>query len=336
VLAVPVIIGATASGKSDLGVLVARALAARGQASRIITADAYQIYRGMDIGTAKPSDAERAGVVHELVDNVEPSEAFTAADWLARAQGHMGACEQQGEVPIIVGGTHLYIKLLVDGMFDGPAADEALRARLHALPLDKLRAMLERVDPASASRLHRNDVRRTVRALEVYELTGKAMSEHQQQWGSLGTQTQYKLVVLDWPTPLLNRRINARVKRMMERGLLDEVRGLHARGAFGQQAIEALGYKQLVAHIEGRCSLHDAVETIKVQTRHFAKAQRTWLKKLGARPNALRMDMTQLLAGWPWDEDRINDEQTAQLLACGPTREQAERVVQFVMDSTPG
>jgi tRNA dimethylallyltransferase len=339
-----VIIGPTASGKSDLGVLVAHALRERGVASRIVTADAFQIYRGMDIGTAKPSESERGGVAHELVDIVAPSEALTAADWLARARACIDACRERGEVPIVVGGTHLYIKLLVDGMFEGPAADVALRERLHALPADELRAMLERVDPASASKLHRNDVRRTVRAIEVYELTGKPMSEHQRQWDPgtpalrAGRSTpwlapsDFRLVVVDWPTPLLNRRINARVKRMMERGLLEEVRWLHARGEFGPQAIEALGYKQLVEHLRGRCTLQEGVEAIKVQTRHFAKAQRTWLKRLGARPGALRLDMTELLAGWPWDEDRISEAQAAELLACTPTREQAERVVRAVLD----
>ncbi len=335
---VPVIIGPTASGKSDLGVLVAHALRERGVASRIVTADAFQIYRGMDIGTAKPSESERGGVAHELVDIVAPSEALTAADWLARARACIDACSERGEVPIVVGGTHLYIKLLVDGMFEGPAADVALRERLHALPVDELRARLERVDPASASKLHRNDVRRTVRAIEVYELTGKPMSEHQRQWdgGSAATESDFALIVVDWPTPLLNRRINARVKRMMERGLLDEVRGLMAGGGLGgglgAQAGEALGYKQLVEHLRGRCTLQEGVEAIKVQTRHFAKAQRTWLKKLGARPGAVRLDMTELLAGWPWDEERISEAQAAELLACTPTREQAERVVRAVLD----
>lgn len=323
--------GPTASGKSDLAVLVATELAEQRRTSRIITADAYQIYRGMDIGTAKPSVEDRCGVPHELLDVVDPRESFTAHDWLRDANKQIAACHAAGEVPIVVGGTHLYIKLLVDGMFEGPAANEALRAELHALPASELRAQLERVDPVSAAKLHPNDIRRTVRAIEVFQLTGKPMSEHQQQWGSpsLDSPLATQLVVLDWPTPLLNRRINARVKNMMQQGLLDEVRLLHGQQALGLQAREGLGYKQLVQHLEGRCSLDEAIEQIKIQTRHFAKAQRTWLKKLGARPNALVLDMAALLTGWPWeDAQHLAPEQAAALLACKATREQAQRVVQ--------
>lgn len=329
-----VIMGPTASGKSDLAVLVAHELARRGQASRIITADAYQIYRGMDIGTAKPSVSDRQGVVHELLDIVEPEDGLSAHDWLSRASETIAACQARGEVPIVVGGTHLYIKLLVDGMFEGPKADAALRAQLHAMPAAELRAELERIDPACAAKLHPNDIRRTVRAIEVYRLTGKPISEHQTQWSDQESpdreQSQNQLVVLEWPTPLLNRRINYRVKRMMEQGLLEEVRGLAPR--FGAQSREALGYKQLLDHLQGNVSLGDAVEAIKIQTRHFAKAQRTWLKKLGARPGAISLDMAALLPEWPWaDETQPTDAQAAALLACKPTQEQAQRVVQACM-----
>jgi len=286
---VPVICGPTAGGKSDLAVRVALALRERGQPAAVLAADAFQVYRGMDIGTAKPTPEERAGVEHLLIDIAEPAERFTASDWLTHAKRAIDGCRTRGVLPIVVGGTHLYVKLLLDGMFEGPGADERIRERLRAFPPEELRARLTRVDPAAAARIHPSDRRRTVRALEVFELTGRPISEQQREWDRAGSG-EFQLIVLDWPSEALNPRINARVRAMMERGLLEEVRSLHGRGLLGPTAREALGYKQLVEHIEGRASLADAVERVKIETRRFAKNQRTWLRRLKTTPGCLTLE----------------------------------------------
>lgn len=291
---VPVIAGPTASGKSDLAVEAALALIAMGHPAEIVTADAYQIYRGLDIGTAKPTLAERRGIPHHLIDIVEPTVRFTVADWLAAAHAAIADIQRRGAVPIVVGGTHLYIKALLDGLFDGPPADAALRDELRARGRDTLRAELERIDPPAAARIHPNDERRTIRAIEVFRLTGKAISMQQTQWdmphASCRVPHAFRLFALSWPTEDLNRRINARVRGMMDSGLLAEVHTLHQQARLGPQAREALGYKQLIEHLEGRCTEDEAVERIKIETRRFAKNQRTWLRRLGMTPGAMSLD----------------------------------------------
>lgn len=288
------IVGPTAGGKSDLAVEVALALGAAGGAgegAEIVTADAFQIYRGMDIGTAKPTVEERRGVVHHLIDVVEPEEAFTVSDWVGAANRVIDEIKSRGAVPIVVGGTHLYIKALLDGLFEGPEPDEALRAELRKRTVAERRVELERVDPAAAKRIHPNDERRTLRALEVFRQTGRPISELQSQWDK-ETREDCVLVGLDWPSEMINPRINARVKGMMERGFLEEVRGL--RGRFGKQAREGLGYKQLLEHLEGVSSLEDSVEKIKIETRRFAKNQRTWLRRLRGVKGSVWIDAAAL------------------------------------------
>lgn len=290
----PVICGPTAGGKSDLALALARIVRESPEGrekwpggAAILAADAFQVYRGLDIASAKPSAADRAACEHLLIDLVEPSEPFTASQWLALAKRAIDGCRATGKLPIIVGGTHLYIKLLIDGMFEGPAADESLRERLRSQGLASLREQLERVDAAAAARIHPNDERRTIRALEVFELTGKPISQHQQQWDD-GSNSDFLLIVLDWPIDTINRRINARVKSMMERGMLEEAKRLMP--TLGPTAREALGTKQLVEHLHGQSSLEEAVERVKIETRRFAKNQRTWLKRLRSRGGALVLD----------------------------------------------
>lgn len=279
----PVIIGPTAGGKSTLAVELALALPSRGlPAGEVVTADSMQVYRRMDIGTAKPTAEERRGVPHHLIDLVEPNESFSVDQWLRQAEACIADIRARGGTPIVVGGTHFYVKALLEGLFEGPPADESLRRSLAALPREELRARLERADPAAAARLHPNDLRRTIRALEVLELTGRPISEHQTQWDSGGVRPDALLVGLEWETAALNRRINARVRGMVERGLVEEARGLWSAGLLGPQAREALGYKQLVDHFEGRCTLDEAVERVKIETRRFAKNQRTWLRRMRA------------------------------------------------------
>lgn len=276
----PVIVGPTAGGKTALAVEVALALAPFG-GGEVVTADSIQIYRGLDIGAAKPTPDERRGVPHHLIDIVDPTDEFTVHDWLRAAEAAIADIQSRGRIPVVVGGTHLYIKGFIDGMFDGPGGDEALREQLRARGLPALRQELERVDPAAAARIHANDERRTVRALEVFTLTGKTISDHQQQWDREDRRRKdCVLIGLDWSTEAINRRINARVRQMIEHGLVDECRDLHVARRFGLQSCEALGYKQLIEHFEGGRPLDEAVEEIKIQTRRFAKNQRTWLKRL--------------------------------------------------------
>lgn len=284
----PIIIGPTASGKSALAVALAHAVRERCNCvAEVVTADAIQIYRGLDIGSAKPTLEEQLGVTHHLIDVVEPTERFSVDAWLALAEQTIREIQFRNGVPIVVGGTHLYVKALLEGLFEGPEPDTALREALTAMDPRERRAELERVDPAAAARIHLNDVRRTVRALEVYRLTGTPLSEHQQQWDKGRVRHNGVLVGLEWETEGeqgLNRRINARVRQMVERGLVEEARALHASGRLGVQAREALGYKQLIEHFEGRCTLDEAIEATKIETRRFAKNQRTWIRRFRATP----------------------------------------------------
>lgn len=283
---IPVFAGPTAGGKTDLAIRVAKLAQARGHTPRgaVISADAFQVYRGLDIASAKPSMDEREGVPHHLIDIVEPSEPFTVAQWLARATQKIDEIEAAGGWPIVAGGTHLYIKALIDGLFDGPPADDALREGLRAMPADERRAELERVDPQAAQRIHPADERRTIRALEVFRLTGTPISEHQSQWDS-GTNPladRLLLVTLQWSTPAINTRINARVKQMVEAGLVQETQRLLDAGTLGPQAAQALGTKQILAHLQSGFPLDNAIERIKIETRRFAKNQRTWLRRLAS------------------------------------------------------
>jgi tRNA dimethylallyltransferase len=299
----PVICGATASGKSSLAVQLAHAFTRHtGAPARILAADAYQIYRGMDIGTAKPTLAERDGLPHALIDLVEPTQTFTVEHWLSHAEAEIAACRAAGILPIVVGGTHLYIKALLEGLFEGPGADPAYRATLAALPPAELRAMLERIDPPTAARLHPNDLRRTIRALEVHHLTATPISTLQAQWGNASTRrSDARLICLHWPTDALNRRINARVRAMRADGLEAEVRTLAPllTTPASLTAREALGYKQLLPLLSPQrprpattAEIDDAFEQIKIHTRRFAKNQRTWLKQLRITPGAINLDLT--------------------------------------------
>lgn len=286
----PVICGPTAGGKSSLAMGVARRLKEMGHDAELVSADAYQVYRHMDIGTAKPEPAELAEFPHHLIDAVEPEEPFTLAQWLERAEAAIDDIKNRGAVPIVVGGTHLYIKSLMDGLFQGPEPDPAIREALRALPTAELRAELERVDPEAAARIHPNDERRTIRALEVFRQTGQTISSLQTQWDAEHPRDPGRfLVVLNWEAAAINTRINARVREMKAQGLIAEVRALHDAGRLGPTAREALGYKQLLAHFAGRGTEDEAIEQIKIETRRFAKNQRTWLRRLQSTPGSVAL-----------------------------------------------
>lgn len=285
---------------------LARSLRDQGTSAEIVSADAYQVYRGMDIGTAKPSREELAEVPHHLVDIVEPEKIFTLAQWLELAERAIGEIRGRGHVPIVVGGTHLYIKSLMDGLFEGPEPDERVRAELAAMDVSARRAELERVDPEAAARIHPNDERRTIRALEVFRQTGQTITSLQTQWDEGHPRDPDRfLVVLSWEAPAINTRINARVKTMKAEGLYAEAKALYEAHRLGPTAREALGYKQLIAHFRGEITEEEAFERIKIETRRFAKNQRTWLRRLQSSPGAIVLrpaetgpeEMTQTVLG---------------------------------------
>lgn len=292
-----VILGPTAGGKSELAVRLALALG-----GQVISADSMQIYRHMDVGTAKPSRVQQQRVVHHMVDIIEPTERFTVADWLSRTEAVIADLQSKGLTPVVVGGTNLYIKALLEGLFDGPGIDEALREELAATPLEQLHPRLQAVDPQAAARIHPNDRKKLVRAIEVYHLTGKPISALQTQWEEPTAQdsapTAYRhnpiLIGLEWPAEAINPRINARVKAMFHpekvdpqtledlnitRSLADEVADLQSRSLLGDQARQALGYKQVLEALAGQISMEEACEKTKILTRRFAKTQRTWLRR---------------------------------------------------------
>lgn len=272
-----VILGPTASGKSALAMAVAERMGAH-----ILSVDSMQVYRGMDIGTAKPTATERARVPHHLIDLVDPNEPFTVARFVEQADEVIRDCAEHSIPLIATGGTPLYYKALFEGLFDGPPADSAVRDRLRALPNEELARRLAQVDPEAAARIHLNDSKRLVRALEVYELTGKPITSFQTDWSGGTFRHRAVWIGLNWDRDALNRRINARVKAMMTEGWLAETRTLlEAYGSLSQTAAEATGYRELIEHLEGNHSLDDAIEQIKIGTRQLARRQMKWFRRWG-------------------------------------------------------
>jgi len=289
-----VILGCTAAGKSALGEAVAVEVGRRmglGGPATVMVVDSMQVYRGMDIGTAKPDAAMRAAIPHLMVDVADPWEVYSAARFVEEARGHLEKSEvrsqkselKEGRV-VMVAGTILYLRALMEGLFEGPGADEGGRAELNKrageIGTAGLHAELAGIDPVAAGRIHPNDARRIVRALEVFKLTGTPISTLQTQWSETHPGMDAIYIGIRRDKEALNRRINARVRAMMEAGLVEEVRRLKddPRG-FSQEAASAVGYRQLLDYFARRCSLDDAIEQIKIQTRHLAKMQRTWLKR---------------------------------------------------------
>jgi len=281
------ILGPTAGGKTSLAISLANQLDGGGEC---ICADSMQIYKNMNIGTAKPTQEEQAQAIHHLVNIVDPSEdGFTVESWLTRAEQAIEDIRARGKWPIVVGGTNLYVQSLLFGLFDGPDCDQEKRDALNAEPNTVLQERLHALDPEAAERIHINDKRRLVRAIEVCEATGYPLSSLQSQWGKPMPREDAIMIGLTWPVKTINRRINARVRAMFDEGFLDEVNLL--QGTLGKQASEALGYKQLLAHIRGECTLDEAKERVKILTRRYAKQQRTWLRRFQVLPSAHFIDM---------------------------------------------
>jgi tRNA dimethylallyltransferase len=273
------IVGATATGKSELGM----ALAAELQ-GEIVNADALQAYRGLDIGTAKPGAADRARVPHHLVDILEPHEVYSAGEFARRAREAIAGIQERGRTPVVVGGSGFYLRALFEGLSPLPSGDpgmrSALRERLEAEGLGALRAELERLDPKTAARLTAGDTQRVMRALEVVLATGRPLSSWLEEQPFETQRIAVIRVGLTLPRGILYDRIAGRVARMMEAGWLGEVAGLLQRGLSPRlPAFQAIGYRQLVRHLEGEGSLEQAVAEIVKETRRFAKRQETWFRK---------------------------------------------------------
>lgn len=278
-----VVAGPTASGKTALGIALARAVAATGAwaGGEIVSADSRQLYRGLDIGTAKPTRAERAAAPHHLIDILDPDDDFSLARYVALARDAIDAIHRRGAVPLLVGGTPLYVNAVVEGWrLPRVPPDPALRAELEAEAARDGLALLERrlaaVDPAAAARAAGN-ARRVIRALEVYRVTGRPMSA---QEGKEPPPYRILQLGLALARPALHARIDARVDRMVAAGLVDEVRALLARGYDPRlPSLSGIGYAEIVAYLRGETTLAAAVERIKTNTHRYVRHQETWLRR---------------------------------------------------------
>lgn len=272
--------GATATGKSRIALELAELLSAE-----IISLDSMAIYRGMDIGTAKPSAEAHARCRHHMVDIIEPTEEYAVTQYLDEVTRVIGEIRSRGRQPLFVGGTALYLKSLLRGVFEGPPADwefrDAIEAELEEVGLEALHRRLEQVDPLSAMKLHVHDKRRIIRALEVYKVTGTPISHLQTQFDQGRRASECRVFALRWPRPVLHERINARVDRMFAEGLVEEVRGLLERyGELSRTANQALGYREVIAYLRGDHDLPTAIDHVKARTRQFARRQEIWFRGL--------------------------------------------------------
>lgn len=271
--------GPTACGKSEVALSLADALGAE-----IVSLDSMAVYRGMDIGTAKPSRPARATVPHHLLDVVDPHEEYSLAEYICAADSVCREILGRGRVPLFVGGTGLYLRGILRGVFDGPPADWDFRRQMQALAETEsggLHRHLQEVDPDSAANIHPHDVRRVIRALEVHHLTGRPLSEQQRQPPLPADQRPRHVDWLSPPRDWLYRRIDRRVDEMLTAGLLTEVERLLTTGQpMCRTARQALGYKELIDHLHDETSLDEAIATIKNRTRQFAKRQHTWFRNL--------------------------------------------------------
>jgi tRNA dimethylallyltransferase len=273
-----IICGPTGIGKTSIGIRLAKKYA-----GEIISADSMQVYRYMDIGTAKPSPEERARITHHLIDIADPNEPFDAAAFSRLSKEIVFQLHSRGITPLVVGGTGLYIKALIHGFFRAAPPDPEIRLKLKEEAKNSgLSALYERLmhlDPEAAGRIHPNDAFRIIRSLETYRLTGKKISEHHKNHGFLEYLFEVLKIGLILPRDILYQRINTRVDRMMESGFLKEVEGLLQRGFSPDlKPMQSIGYRHLVEFIQGKISIEDAIENLKQDTRRYAKRQLTWFK----------------------------------------------------------
>jgi tRNA dimethylallyltransferase len=270
--------GPTASGKTSVGLAIAQRIGAE-----IISLDSMAIYRGMDIGTAKPTSHQRSLVPHHLIDIIDPTEDFSLSRYVDAAQAKIREIRARGKEVLFVGGTPLYLKALLRGMFHGPSADWAFRRKVHrearVAGIEVLHERLKLVDPLSAARLHPHDTRRIIRALEVHKLTGEPISHRQLQFDEVSDAQ--RVFVLDWPRDQLDRRIDQRVEGMFESGLVEEVQQLLGRyHRLSRTATQAVGYWETIEFLAGGLTRPEAIHRTRARTRRFARRQLTWFRSL--------------------------------------------------------
>ncbi len=282
--------GPTAAGKTDLAIELSKVLPCE-----LISVDSALVYRGMDIGTAKPSKAQLAEFPHRLIDILDPAQSYSAADFCSDALAAMAEITARGNIPLLVGGTMLYFKALLDGLADMPAADAAVRAQLEAdaqaFGWQSLHDQLAVVDPVSAARIHPNDPQRLIRALEVYRVSGMSMTAHREQQTAQSTEaaasgrqqlpyTVANLAIAPADRKVLHQRIALRFEQMLDQGFLDEVLALRSRGDLhaGLPSIRAVGYRQVWDHLDGKLTREEMQERGIIATRQLAKRQFTWLR----------------------------------------------------------
>lgn len=272
--------GPTASGKTAVGIELARLLDAE-----IVAMDSMTVYRGLDVGTAKPTREERAAAAHHLLDIVDAWEEFSQADYAAVARAAVDDILARGKLPLLVGGTPLYLKTLLRGMYEGPPPDWDFRRRMEAKADQHgptfLQDRLAEVDPPAAAKLHANDRRRLIRALEVFELTSQALSAQQREFEHPRSEAMGRVFLLDWPRPELFARIDWRVDVMLDAGLIAETEAaLATPGGMSRTARQGLGYREVIDMLEGRLAPAELADAIKTHTRQFAKRQGTWFRSL--------------------------------------------------------
>lgn len=269
------LVGPTAVGKSEIALILAER-----HAGEIISVDSMQVYRGLNIGTAKPTAAERARVPHHLVDVVDLGETFDAAQFVSRAHLAVTEIQARGHQPIFCGGTGLYLKAYLAGLGEAPPADPTIRAELEASSLDELLAELAGRDPATFDRIDRRNPRRVVRALEVIRITGRPFSDQRAAWSATGGASAVPIIGLARAGEDLRTRVDARVDRMFSEGLVAETESLLDHGLENNAvAMQAIGYRQVVEHLRGARSLPETIALVKARTRQFAKRQMTWFRR---------------------------------------------------------
>lgn len=275
------LVGPTASGKTAVGILLAEALG-----TEVINCDSRQVFRMLDIGTAKPTAAERARVRHHLVDVADPRQRYSAADYARAAQGLIAACRKSGRPALLVGGTGLYLRAATEGLCAAPAGVPSLRRWLDALGAalpDGLHPLLSRVDPDAATRIHVNDRYRTIRALEVYYLAGEPLSVRQGRHRREQSPPRPRIFAIDLAAQELRRRIEVRLETMLADGFADEVRRLAAEGLDpALPALRAVGYPEMLAHVRGETTLDSAAAAIRRATWQYARRQLTWFRAVPA------------------------------------------------------
>ena len=273
------IVGPTAVGKTAISIQLAQRLNAE-----IVSLDSRQIYRQMDIGTAKPTIAEQQAVRHHIIDCANIDEPFTAADYQRLADAALAEIDGQGKRGLIVGGAGLYFRVLIDGLFEGPGADIAIRTRLQqeakAHGATVLHERLRKCDPIAAERIHPNNLVRVIRALEVYELTGVPISSLQRQWGPTESRYRFRAFGLNMPREVLYQRIESRADQMIAAGLIEEVQKIIDAGYRRDcVAMQSFGYKEIVDYLDGKHNRDEAIALLKQNTRRFAKRQLTWFRQ---------------------------------------------------------